>query len=64
VLPVSLDCTFLIAPLVFPNVYLLVLPVSLDCPFLIAPLVFPNVYRLTEGAIKKGQSRETGNISK
>jgi hypothetical protein len=40
-LPVSLDCPFLIDPSVFSNVYL---PVSLDCPFLIAPSVFSNVY--------------------
>jgi hypothetical protein len=32
-LPVSLDCPYLIAPSVFPNVYF---PVSLDCPCLIA----------------------------
>jgi hypothetical protein len=32
------------------------LPVSLDCPVFIAPL------ENTEGAIKTGQSRETGNI--
>ena len=41
VLPVSLDCPYLIAPSVFSNVYL---PVSLDCPYLIAPSVFSNVY--------------------
>ena len=40
-LPVSLDCQFLIAPSVFSNVYL---SVSLDCQFLIAPSVFSNVY--------------------
>ena len=52
-LPVSLDCPFLIAPSVFSNIYLFsfvlclvypMLPVSLDCPFLIASSVFPNVY--------------------
>jgi hypothetical protein len=45
-LPVSLDCSFLIAPSVFSNVYLVypMLPVSLDCPLLIAPMVFSNVY--------------------
>jgi hypothetical protein len=42
-LPVSLDCPFLIASSVFSNVYL---PVSLECPFLIASSVF-----------SKGQSR-------
>ena len=42
-LPVSLDCSYLIAPSVFSNVYLLV---SLDCPYLIAPSVFSNVYYL------------------
>jgi hypothetical protein len=40
-LPVSLDCPFLIAPSVFSNVYL---PVSLECPFLIVSSVFSNVY--------------------
>ena len=50
VLPVSLDCPFLIVPsvsLTFIFVLCLVypvLPVSLDCPFLIAPSVFSNVY--------------------
>jgi hypothetical protein len=39
--PVSLDYPFLIAPLVFSNVYL---SVSLDCPFLIAPSVLFIVY--------------------
>ena len=48
-LPVSLDCPFMITPSVFSNVYLscvlcLMLPVSLDCPFLITPSVFSNVY--------------------
>jgi hypothetical protein len=45
-LPVSLDCPLLIAPMVFSNVYLLypMLPVSLDCPLLIAPMVFSSVY--------------------
>jgi len=54
-LPVSLDCPFVIAPSVFSNVYLMlfvfvlcfvcpVLPVSLDCPFLIEPSVLCNVY--------------------
>ena len=55
-LPISLDCPFLIAPSVFSNVYLFcllvfvlclvypMLPVSLDCPFLVAPSVLPNVY--------------------
>ena len=48
-LPASLDCPFLIDPLVFSNVYLscvlyAMLPLSLDCPFLIAPSVFSNVY--------------------
>ena len=54
-LSVSLDCPFLISPLVFSKVYLLqsvlclmypMLPVSLDCPFLISPLVFSKVYLL------------------
>jgi hypothetical protein len=40
-LPVSLDCHFLIAPSVFSNVYL---SVSLDCHFLNASSVFSNVY--------------------
>jgi hypothetical protein len=40
-LPVSLDCPFLIAPSVFSNIYL---SVSLDCPFLIVSSVFSNVY--------------------
>jgi uncharacterized RDD family membrane protein YckC len=40
-LPVSLDCPFLIDLSVFSNVYL---PVSLDCPSLIDPSVFSNVY--------------------
>ena len=40
-LPVSLDCPFLIASSVFFNVYL---SVSLDCPFLTASSVFSNVY--------------------
>ena len=40
-LPVSLDCPFLIASSVFSNVYL---SASLDCPFLIASSVFSNVY--------------------
>jgi hypothetical protein len=52
-LPVSLDCPFLICPSVFSNVYLFsfvlcrvcpMLPVSLDCPFLICPSGFSNVY--------------------
>ena len=47
-LPVSLDCPFLIAPSVFSNVYSRLvypmLPVSLNCPFLIAPSVFSNFY--------------------
>jgi hypothetical protein len=63
-LPVSLDCPFLIALSVFSNVYLSCVPyvaVSLDCPFLIALSVFSNVY-LSCGEIKNGQSRETGNI--
>jgi hypothetical protein len=66
----SLDYPFLIASSVFSNVYL---SVSLDCPFCIASSVFSNVYlsvretdrqtlENTEEAIKKGQSRETGNI--
>ena len=42
-LPVTLDCPFLIAPLVFSNIVYPMLPVSLDCPFLIAPLVFYNI---------------------
>jgi hypothetical protein len=48
-LPVSLDCPLLIAPMVFSNVYLVypMLPVSLDCPLLIAPMVFSNVYLVT-----------------
>jgi hypothetical protein len=44
-LPVSLDCPFVIAPSVFSNVYKKkYLPVSLDCPFLLATSVFSNVY--------------------
>jgi len=44
-LPVSVDCPFLIAPSVFSNVKgQTMLPVSVDCPFLIAPSVFSNVY--------------------
>ena len=45
-LPVSLDCPLLIAPMVFSNVYLVypMLPVSLDCPLLISPMAFSNVY--------------------
>ena len=42
-LPVFLDCPFLIAPCVFSNVCCPaypMLPVSLDCPFLIARSVF------------------------
>ena len=44
-LPVSLDCPFLIAPSVFSHIYLScvvypMLPVSLDCP----PSVFSNMY--------------------
>jgi hypothetical protein len=59
-LPVSLDCPFLIAPSIFSNVYLFVclfvfvlclvypmLPVSVDYPFLIALSVFSNVYLST-----------------
>ena len=56
-IPVSLDCPFLIGPSVFSNVYLLSslscallfpkLPVSLDCIFLIAPSNFSNVYLLS-----------------
>jgi len=48
--PVSLDCTFLIAPSVFSNIYLspvLFVPNasrSLDCQFLIVPSVVSNVY--------------------
>ena len=50
-LPVSLDCPFLIAPCVFSNVCFVLdlcpvypmLPVSQDCPFLIACSVFSNV---------------------
>ena len=41
ILPVSLDCSFLIVPSVFFDVYL---PVSLDCSFLIVPSVLSNVY--------------------
>jgi len=52
VLPVSLDCPFLIAPSVFSTLTFIfvlclvyaVLPVSLDCPFLIDPSVFFDVY--------------------
>jgi hypothetical protein len=44
-LPVSLDCPFLITSSVFSNVYL---SVSLDCPFLIAPTVFSNISNLYE----------------
>jgi hypothetical protein len=47
-LPVSLDCPFLIDPLLFHLVYSM-LPVSLDCPFLIDPLLFHQMFR----AIKK-----------
>ena len=53
-LSVSLDCSFLITPSVFSNVYLFVcfrpvscvpmLSVSLCCSFLITPSVFSNVY--------------------
>ena len=56
-IPVSLDCPFLIGPSVFSNVYLLpslscallfpMLPLSLDCIFLIAPSNFSNVYLLS-----------------
>jgi hypothetical protein len=42
-LPVSLDCPFLIAPSVFSNIVYSMLPVSLDCPFFIAPSVFSNI---------------------
>ena len=42
-LPVSLDCPFLIAPSVFSNIVYPMLPVSLDFPFLIAPSVFSNI---------------------
>jgi Fe-S-cluster containining protein len=65
-LPVSLDCPFLISPLVFSTVYSLqsvlclmypMLSVSLDCPFLISPFL-----EKTKGEIKNGQSRETDNI--
>jgi hypothetical protein len=41
IFPVSLDCSLLIVPSIFSNVYL---SVSLDCPFLTAPSVFSNVY--------------------
>jgi hypothetical protein len=41
-LPVSLDCQFLIAPSVFSNVYSCC--ECLDCQFLIATSVFSNVY--------------------
>jgi hypothetical protein len=52
VLPVSLDCPFLIAPSVFCVVFCLssfcvlcsMFHVSLDCPFLIIVSVFFNVY--------------------
>jgi hypothetical protein len=40
-LPVSLDCSFSIAPSIFSDVYL---PVSLDCSFSIAPSIFSDVY--------------------
>jgi hypothetical protein len=47
-MPVSLECPFLIAPSVFSNIYLSFVysmkPVSLDYPFLIAPSVFSSVY--------------------
>ena len=46
-LPVSLDCPFLIAlrySLTFICLVYPMLPVSLDCPFLIAHSVFSNVY--------------------
>ena len=46
-LPVSLDCPFLIDPsLSLTFIYLVypMLPVSLDCPFLIDPSVVSNVY--------------------
>ena len=36
-----MDCLFVIAPVVFSNVYL---PVSMDCLFVIAPAVFSNVH--------------------
>ena len=57
-LPVSLDCSFLISPsvvsrlatvsldcpfLIAPSVVSRLFTVSLDCPFLIAPLVFSYV---------------------
>ena len=54
ILPVSLDCLFLIAPSVFCVVFRFcfysfcvlcpLLPVSLDCLFLITPSVFSSVY--------------------
>jgi hypothetical protein len=61
-LPVSLDCLFLIAPSVFSNVYLSCVPnvasfsglFIFDCPF--------GIQENIEGAIKNRQSRETGNI--
>jgi hypothetical protein len=46
-LPVSMDCPFLIAPSVFSNVYLSCVPYVVsfsECPCLIAHSVFSNVY--------------------
>ena len=52
-LPVSLDCPFLIAArfsltviYYLQSVLRLLWPVSLDCPFLLSPSVFSNVYLL------------------
>ena len=46
-LPVSVDCLFLIVPSVFSNVYLSCVPnvtSVVDCLILIVPSVFSNVY--------------------
>jgi hypothetical protein len=72
-MPVSLDCPFLIVPSVFSNVYLAYVLYDasfsglsfFDCPFGILYRVFTqdkHTIENTEGAIKKGQSRETGII--
>ena len=60
-LPVSLDCPFLIVPSVFFNIYLLstfvlclvyqMVHVFLDYPFVIAASVFSNVYLINIGNI-------------
>jgi hypothetical protein len=58
-LPVSLDCIFVNAPLVFSNVYLSCVLCTLCCQFLwIVYFWMPLWY-----AIKNIQSRETGNMA-